>query len=257
LPVVMIAPDDTAIIREGSEVRRRFLDNTLCQLDAIYLSNLIQYNQLLRQRNASLKQMGERGTFDETLLEIYDRQMAQPVGQIFEKRQEFTHVFVPILRQLYQVISGSQESADCRYLSPLQKSSWDELINTCREKDRLLQRTTVGIHKDDLKFSLDDHSLKRFASQGQLKSFVLALKLAQYQLLSQAKKVQPLLLLDDIFDKLDQQRVERLLQLLKEERFGQLFLTDTDPQRVDQMLKKLEIKAARFIVQEGKVSVTG
>lgn len=254
LPVVMIAPDDTAIIREGSETRRRFLDNTLCQLDAQYLNHLIQYNTLLRQRNASLKQMGERGRFDATLLEIYDRQMEQPATHIFARRETFTGIFVPLLRQFYQLISGSQEEADCEYVSPLQNDSWLDLAGACREKDRVLQRTTAGIHKDDLKFTLDGHSLKRFASQGQLKSFVLALKLAQYHLLSREKKVRPLLLLDDIFAKLDQQRVERLLELLKKETFGQLFMTDTDPQRVERLLARLDIEAACFIVRNGKVT---
>lgn len=254
LPVVMIAPDDTAIIREGSELRRRLLDNTLCQLDPQYLNALIQYNNLLRQRNASLKQMGERGRFDPALLDVYDRQMIAPAALIFARREAFTNVFVPLLCELYRMIAGSEEEADCIYRSHLKEAPLEEWFRESREKDRILQRTTRGVHKDDLKFTLDDHPLKRFASQGQLKSFVLALKLAQYQLLSREKKVRPFLLLDDIFDKLDQQRVERLLQLLKEEEYGQLFLTDTDPQRIDFLLSKLEIEAGRFIVQGGVVT---
>ncbi len=253
LPVVMIAPDDTEVIREGSELRRRLLDNTISQIDPLYLRHLIQYNNLLRQRNAALKQMGETRIYKADLLDVYDRQMELPAGQIFTKRAAFTEIFAPVLRQAYQQISGNQEAVDCEYYSQLKEATLGELLTERREKDRILQRTTAGIHKDDLKFTLDRRPLKRFASQGQLKSFVLALKLAQYQLLSKEKKMRPLLLLDDIFDKLDSQRVKRLLELLKEHQFGQLFLTDTDPERVAQLLEHLKLDSVCFKIQDANI----
>ena len=254
LPVVFIAPDDTEIIREGSEIRRRFLDNTLSQIDQEYLNHLIKYNNLLKQRNAALKKMTEQGLFNADLLEVYDHQMLEPGKLIFQKRQAFILEFHTVLQQYYTRISGGQEAANCLYQSQLHQFSFEELLKQSQEKDRILQRTTTGIHRDDLKFTLDGYSLKKFASQGQLKSFVLSLKLAQYQILRTQKKMLPLLLLDDIFDKLDNQRVESLLQLLQEEAFGQLFLTDTDPERVNQLLTRLDIDSFQFSVIEGTIT---
>jgi DNA replication and repair protein RecF len=253
LPVVIIIPDDTLLATEGSEERRRFLDNTISQLDPIYLRHLIQYQKILRQRNAALKQMGENGRFQESLIEIYDAQLREPGQYIHQKRRAFVDGFNPLLAQMYQLISNGAETAQCRYRSALDKEpDLLKLLRANREKDRILQRTTNGLHRDDLIFHLDNHPLKRFASQGQLKSYILALKLAQYELIKKNKQQRPLLLLDDIFDKLDQYRVDQLLSLLMDGDYGQIFITDTDEKRVSQMLATRAGNYREFLITNGK-----
>lgn len=253
LPVVIIIPDDTLLATEGSEERRRFLDNTISQLDPVYLRHLIQYQKVLRQRNAALKKMGENGRFQESLLEIYDHQLLEPGQYIFEKRTTFVKDFEPLLAQTYQLISDEAETAGCRYRSPLQKEpDLLELLKEAREKDRILQRTTTGLHRDDLIFQLDGFPLKRFASQGQLKSYILALKLAQYEVIKTHTRQAPLLLLDDIFDKLDEHRVQQLITLLQEGDYGQIFITDTDEKRVSQILEAGECVYCEFLITQGK-----
>lgn len=255
LPVVIIIPDDTLLATEGSEARRRFLDNTISQLDPVYLKHLIQYQKILRQRNAALKQMAESGRFQESLLEVYDLQLQGPGVYIHEKRDSFVEAFNPILADVYRTISGGAETAGCRYRSPLHKEpDLMELLRNHREKDRILHRTTSGPHRDDLVFKLDEYPLKRYASQGQLKSFILALKLAQYELIKQHKGQRPLLLLDDIFDKLDHHRVDQLLALLLEGDFGQVFITDTDQKRVSQMIEARETNFREFLITKGKAT---
>ena len=255
LPVVIIIPDDTLLATEGSEERRRFLDNTISQLDPVYLRHLIQYQKVLRQRNAALKQMGDSGRFQESLLEVYDLQLQEPGQYIHHKRQHFVEAFNPILADTYRLISAGAEAAHCRYRSPLEKEpDLQELLRGHREKDRILQRTTTGLHRDDLSFYLDEHPLKHFASQGQLKSYILALKLAQYELIGQNKNQRPLLLLDDIFDKLDHHRVDHLLSLLLEGDFGQIFITDTDEKRVSELIASRQSPYREFLITQGKAT---
>lgn len=252
-PVVMIAPDDTLMAMEGSEERRRFLDNTLCQLDNQYLSNLIHYNKVLSQRNKLLKQMAEARTFDEILVQSYDVQLCSPAIYIHQKRKEWMLAFEPIFKSYYAQISGNKEEVNCIYQSKLTDNDFAQLLADNIEKDRILQRTTVGVHKDDLKFIFNDVAVKQFASQGQLKSYILALKLAQYELLRQQKGMAPILLLDDIFDKLDENRVEQLLELLiHKKEFGQIFITDTHENRVTEIVKKFDIEHEKFVVEFGK-----
>ncbi|MEM9992037.1 MAG: DNA replication and repair protein RecF, partial [Bacteroidota bacterium] len=240
LPVVMIAPFDVRLALEGSEARRKFLDATLSQLQPAYLQQLIQYNRLLQQRNALLKRFAEQRSFDATLLRTYDAQLV-PLGQfIYTSRKTFLEEFQSTFQHYYRLIASEQEQVDYRYLSKLDHYSFEDLLQGAVEKDRVLQRTTVGIHKDDIDFRINRTPVKRFASQGQLKSFILALKLAQYQLMRQHKGLPPILLLDDIFDKLDQQRVQQLLQLLLEQDFGQIFITDTDEHRVQQIVQAFD-----------------
>ncbi len=255
LPVVMIAPDDTHLAMEGSEGRRKFIDNTICQLDAEYLTNLIRYNKLLERRNALLKQFGKSGTFNGMLLEAFDEQMEAPSQYIYLKRKALLLKLLPLFEALYKQISLEKEAAAFVYHSKLEQQKLKELLQIAREKDRILQRTTVGIHKDDIEFHLNGHTVKRFASQGQLKSFVLALKLAQYELIREELKIKPILLLDDIFDKLDVSRVTSLLNLLLENEFGQVFITDTHVNRVEEIVqgyasdyKKIEIEQGTAIV---------
>jgi DNA replication and repair protein RecF len=251
LPVVFIAPDDTYLISEGSEARRQFLDNTLSQLDHRYLQELIRYNQVLKQRNALLKQFGESGRSQPDLLEVYDRQLLEPAGYIHRRRRDFLADFAPYLTETVHILSGAREEVSCAYRSRLDEAPLEKLLRDAREKDCLLERSTVGIHKDDLVFLLGEHPLKRFGSQGQLKSFVLALKLAQYELLRRHKEVAPILLLDDIFDKLDRSRVEQLLGLLLSRSFGQIFITDTHEQRLENIIRRFDANYRTFKVING------
>lgn len=250
-PVVMIVPDDTLLITEGSEIRRRFIDNTLSQIEPAYLSSLIEYNKILRQRAAALRQFAVERFFDEKLIASYNHQMQAPSAFIFEKRVSFSQEFSPLFEAYYQKISGEQERVNCEYSSQLLNENLESLLLQNIDKDRILQRTTCGIHRDDLKFFLGDHSLKNFASQGQLKSYVLALKLAQYELLRIKKGIAPLLLLDDIFDKLDRFRVEHLIGVLVENKFGQVFITDTHENRVQDIIENFSSDFKKFIIDSG------
>lgn len=253
-PVVMIAPDDTLMAMEGSEERRRFLDNTLCQLDNQYLTYLMHYNKVLSQRNKLLKQFAETRTFDKILVQSYDAQLLPSANYIHQKRQEWMVDFEPIFVDYYNQISGEREAVKCIYQSKLSEIDFESLLNETLEKDRILQRTTMGVHKDDLKFVFNDVPVKQFASQGQLKSYILALKLAQYELLRQEKEIAPILLLDDIFDKLDESRVQHLLELLiQKKEFGQVFITDTHENRVTEIIEKFEVNFGKFIVRNGEI----
>lgn len=251
LPVVIIVPDDTLMATEGSEERRRFLDNTLSQLDPIYLKNLITYNQILKQRNATLKKFAETRSFNTELLDIYDEQLLVPAQTIFEKRKLFIETFLPVFQSFYSIICGGQEKVDCKYKSSLHKEPFLQQLKEAREKDRILTRTTVGIHKDDLNFQINDYLLRKFGSQGQLKSFVLALKLAQYDFLKKNHATNPILLMDDIFDKLDEGRVKQLIQLILEKNFGQVFITDTHENRVEEIIKNFETNYKKFYIESG------
>lgn len=254
-PVVIVVPDDTQLVREGSEERRRFMDNTLCQLDADYLRHLLQYNKVLKQRNALLKQWGGR-LLSADLLDVYDEQLVEPAQYIFARRQTFVERFQIPFQEAHTAICGGQEQVALTYRSALAASSLKELLSSRREKDLVMERTTQGVHRDDLVFHLDDHPLKRLGSQGQLKSFVLALKLAQYRFLQQERGILPLLLLDDVFDKLDPQRVEQLVAYILEEDFGQVFISDTDQERIRRVLQQhVGIEPRLFRVVDGAVEL--
>ncbi|MEM9259390.1 MAG: DNA replication/repair protein RecF [Bacteroidota bacterium] len=252
-PVVIIVPDDSRLVLEGSELRRRLLDNSLSQTDPVYLNHLLAYNRLLANRNALLKELdGRRDTTG--LLDVYDQQMATPATYLFSCRQAFIEPFTASLISAYNAISGAREVVDVTYKSQLLEQDWADLMAERREKDRVLQRTSAGIHKDDLVFTQEGHPLRRVASQGQLKSFVLSLKLAQFRQLEQTTQRTPILLLDDIFDKLDRDRVRQLLELVLGSAYGQVFLSDTDPERVTALVEgDPNIDWRRFAVEEGRV----
>lgn len=248
LPIVMIAPDDTELVKEGSEERRRFIDNTLSQLDGVYLTHLIFYNRILEQRNSLLKKYadteGGQQSDLENLLGIYDKQMLPSAMYIFEKRKQFVSDFEPIFNDIYQTISDANETVKVVYDSQFENIGSQNNENDAgetnfwlatRQKDKILQRTTFGIHRDDLRFEMGGKSVKKFGSQGQLKSFVIALKLGQYEILRGIKSEPPILLLDDIFDKLDEQRVKNLLQLIVNQAYGQIFITDTHEDRINEI----------------------
>lgn len=251
LPVVIIVPDDTLMATEGSEERRRFLDNTLSQLDIEYLKSLITYNKILKQRNSALKKFAETRSFNAELLDIYDQQLLEPAQVIFEKRKEFVDSFRPVFKEFYLTISSGQEKVDCTYSSSLKVENFADQLKGSREKDRILTRTTCGIHKDDLVFRIDKYLLRKFGSQGQLKSYVLALKLAQYDFLKKNHSSNPILLMDDIFDKLDEGRVKQLIQLILEKNFGQVFITDTHENRVEEIIKNFETDYKKFYIENG------
>lgn len=254
IPLVMIAPTDTRLITEGSEERRRFMDAIISQYDRIYLDRLIRYERVVSQRNSLLKQMAA-GRWDETTLQVLDEQLSDLAGPIYATRCGFIGELEPIFREYYLFISGGREQPGIRYRSRLSEATMGELLQANRERERALQYTSVGTHKDDLEFELNAHPVRRTASQGQQKSFLLALKLAQFDFLRKIKGVKPLLLLDDIFDKLDDRRVAALMQLVHDDRFGQVFITDTHPERIRQVFASIGSSIRCFPVHDGKVEM--
>lgn len=254
-PVVMIAPDDIALVQDGSEERRRFLDATLSQIFPDYLTNLLIYNNLIKQRNALLKTFAEQRRFDATLLEAIDRQVPAPAQVLTEKRTGFCSGFVPLFQELYTEIAGGREQVHVMFESDCAGTDMATLMIANTDKDRLLERTSAGPHRDDLVLTLDGQAVKKFASQGQLKSFLLAMRLAQYEMLRQEKNQTPLLLLDDIFDKLDEQRVRQLVGLLLQRNFGQIFITDTQRSRIEAVVSSFSGDYKIFEVEEGGVVI--
>ncbi len=250
-PCIVVAPNDIHILLEGSEDRRNFLNQSLIQCDKMYIENLLQYNKVLRQRNSLLKSFLEGQKFDRTLLEGISRQLFKPAQYIFEKRKQLVTDISPLFSDLYQKISGGQEVCSISYHSNLLESDFVSLLDKNLEKDRILGRTTKGIHKDDLGFIMDGESLKVYGSQGQLKSFVLALKLSQFYKLKDSTGKRPILLLDDLFDKLDEKRVAFLLEILHNEDFGQVFITDKDRSTIPLLLDKISTKYRIFAIHEG------
>lgn len=239
LPSVIIAPDDIQIITAASEERRRFLDVLLSQLDPEYLRNLIGYMRVLQQRNSYLRQASESRIFDLQLLLVYDHQLVQTGEYIFRQRKTFLKSFIPQVIAFYQNISGVEEPLAIEYESRLHTTDLKALLEGCRDKDLLLQRTNTGIHKDDLFIQLRDLPFKSIASQGQRKSLLFALKLAEFEVLKEAKGFSPLLLLDDVFEKLDAGRMHQLLRWVCRKSDGQIFITDTHKDRIKNHLEEL------------------
>jgi len=252
-PLVMISPNDALIISEGSEERRKFIDNVISQTDNQYLDDLIRYNKYLQSRNTLLKQQAQTRTYDDVLLSIYDEQLCEVGEKIYQKRKAFIAPFIAIFNKHYQYLTGNHETVGLSYESPVSQGSFKELLAAALPKDRILERTTVGIHKDDLSFSIHDLSLKKFGSQGQQKSFLIALKLAQYSFLCMEKGFKPLLLLDDIFDKLDDKRTRKLMQMVSEDDFGQIFITDTSAKRMRQVFEEIAVPVRVFEIADGQL----
>ena len=238
-PCVFIAPDDVQIITDGSEERRRFLDTLLSQLDAPYLQHLMDYNKILQQRNSYLKALAEKRTADSSLLDVYDVQLSSHGIYVFEQRKAFLQQLLPLVNSFYEKIAGSTENIGLVYESTLLQSSFADLLRRQRDKDLLLQRTTQGIHRDDLGMTLRDGPFKTTASQGQRKSLLFALKLAEFELLKQAKGFPPVLLLDDVFEKLDERRMYNLLHWVCVQNQGQIFITDTHRERLESALVEM------------------
>lgn len=237
IPLVIISPSDSDLIVEGSETRRRFIDNVISQLDSGYLQQLIQYQKVIVQRNALLKYFALNRVFEAETLFIYNEQLHQIGQQVFEKRKAFLNDFIPIFNKHHQEITGSAETVQLVYQSHLFEKDMLSLLQENLSKDRALQYTSVGIHKDDLSFEIDHHPIKKFGSQGQQKSFLIALKLAQFEFVQQQSGEKPILLFDDIFDKLDEERVAKIVAMVNKEEFGQLFITDTHARRTESIVK--------------------
>lgn len=240
-PLVMIAPDDVALITDGSEERRKFVDTLICQLNADYLQQLITYNKVLLQRNSLLKQFAETQQRNLPLLEVLDDQLMEAGNKIFLLRNKVLQTLLPLVGKYYTEIAAQEEGLALQYESSLHTQTFSQLLQQNREKDFLSQRTNGGIHKDDLSFTLQDEPFKQTASQGQRKSLLFALKLAEFDMLQKSKGFSPLLLLDDIFEKLDAQRMQNLLQKVCIENEGQVFITDTHAERLHSHLSHLKI----------------
>lgn len=245
-PLVMISPSDRDLINDGSELRRRYVDSVISQFDKLYLDDLINYNKALNQRNSLLKSFAERGYFDPESLEIWNEQMVALGARVFQRRKSFLNEFIPLFQHYFGLISGGKEQVDLIYQSQLLTGTIGDLMKQSVERDRAAQYSTVGIHKDDLEFLLDGYPLKRYASQGQQKSYVIAIKLAQFEFTRKINGFKPILLLDDIFDKLDDYRVQQVIRLVSENSFGQVFITDTQEENMRKIFDPLVIEHKIF-----------
>jgi DNA replication and repair protein RecF len=252
-PVVLIAPDDVDLVKGGGESRRKFFDAILSQIDRRYLENLIQYNQALKQRNAMLRLFSEQGKVDHDALEPYDMILHRTGNFIFDRRKAFLNEFMPFFNTFFNFLVDSADKTTLLYKSDLDKHDFLVGSKNNRQRDLVLLRTNFGIHRDDYGFQLGENDMKRFGSQGQQKSFVIALKLAQWKMIEEAKGYEPILLLDDIFDKLDNFRIARLLELMK--KLGQLFISDARPDRTMEYLKRVESEVKVFEVNGGQLNI--
>ena len=237
IPMVIISPSDTDLITEGSETRRKFIDGVISQLDSNYLQKIIQYQKTVSQRNALLKYFALNHVFETETLSIYNSQLDELGNDIFEKRKKFLEEFCPIFNNYHRIITNAAENVQLVYQSDLFSANFISLLEQNINKDRALQYTSVGVHKDDLSFEIENYPIKKFGSQGQQKSFLIALKLAQFEFVKKQSGEKPILLFDDIFDKLDETRVAKIVEMVNNNEFGQLFISDTHPERTEKIVK--------------------
>ena len=239
IPLVLISPDDRNLIIEGSETRRKFIDGIISQTDKEYLNNLIDYNKTLKQRNALLKMFYDNSESIRKTIDIYDRQLSSDAQKIYDKRREFLNEFIPIFKSRYKELSNDKENVEIKHSSDISPDqNLYKLLKNSLEKDLRFQYTTKGIHKDDLNLNLENFPIKKYGSQGQQKTFLIAMKLAQFDYLSKLDS-KPILLLDDIFDKLDDSRVKQIINLVNQEKFNQIFISDTNKTRSENIIKKV------------------
>ena len=248
IPVVLISPYDNDLINEGSSERRKFIDSIISQNDKEYLINLIAYTRVIQNRNKLLKQYNRSVDFDLDTIKVYDDQIYKLSEPIFKARDKFIKEFTPLVLEKYKHISDDKEKISIEYKSDLINNHVENLIKDSFQKDVILQYTSVGLHKDDFVFNIDENRIKRFGSQGQQKSFLIALKLAQFDYLKNETGNSPILLMDDIFDKLDLMRVKRIVEIVNSTNFGQLFLSDTDKERIEKVLSSLNLSSKIFEV---------
>ena len=250
LPLVLISPNDDGLIADGSDERRKFVDGVISQYNNQYLNALMKYNHALKQRNALLK---DETMMDATLFEIWEEQMVLHGNYIFSERKQFVERFIPMFQQIYSFISEDKEKVGLVYKSQLDEANLAEKLLKNRERDRLIGFSMNGIHKDELEMSLADHPMKRVGSQGQNKTYLISLKLAQFNFLKQTHGVNPILLLDDIFDKLDEKRVTKIVELVAGNDFGQIFISDTNSKHWEDILPKINQSSQIFEVVDGEV----
>ena len=248
-PVVFVSPTDTSLITEHSDSRRKYLDSGISQFNNFYLRTLISYNKTIKHRNELLKNFLLGNTFDKTTLSTYNELLVKHGSVIFSERKKYLEKFVPVFQKYYTEISSGKEKVDIEYKSQLNENHYLTQLNNSLKQDKISCRTSVGIHKDDLLFTLKGSSVKKYSSQGQQKSFLISLKLAQFDFLKEELGLKPILLLDDIFDKLDDKRVESLISLVKRGTFNQVFITDTSKERSEEILKKTSSEYSIFNIQ--------
>lgn len=253
LPLVMISPSDTSLILGGSDERRKFMDGVISQYNQNYLDDLLKYNRALMQRNNLLKQFATGQYFDNELLSVWDNRLAEYGNRIHIERKEFIEKLIPVFQKYYTFISQENEQVGLIHQSDLYDMTIEELLQEALPKDRALQYTTVGIHKDELVFNIDKYPIKKLGSQGQNKTYLVALKLAQYDFIKEISGMKPILLLDDIFDKLDRHRVEQIVKVVSGEAFGQIFITDTNREHLDAIIKKMNTDFRIFHVDSGTI----
>ena len=253
-PLVLIAPDDTDVIREGSEERRRFFDGVLAQATEGYLEDFLQYNKILNNRNGLLKLFAERNYLDEDLLETYNEPLIILSQRIYNHRSRFMERFLPLFHKYYAFLSSGKEQVDVIYESEVSSPDFAAEFRRNRSRDLHAQRTGKGVHKDEYIFEIDEVTLKKFGSQGQQKSFLIALKLAQFELLKEEKGKTPILLLDDIFDKLDDRRIQKLIELVDTGFLGQVFITDARPERSQKILENVQADVRFFEIEKVQAS---
>ncbi|MCW8897492.1 MAG: DNA replication and repair protein RecF [Flavobacteriales bacterium] len=253
IPLVIITPADTSLIIDGSDVRRKFVDGIICQYDNSYLNNLLNYNKALQQRNLLLKSFWNNRNFDAASLEIWDDQLIQFGKYIHQARQEFVEQFAPFFQEYYTLLSNQKEKVFLLYDSKLNDTYFETLLQQSLEKDKATSYTNVGVHKDDLVFNIGEFPIKKFGSQGQQKTYLLALKLAQAALIQNIKSTKVTLLLDDIYDKLDNKRMNQLINIVGSKQFGQTFITDTSFDRIPSILESEKLSFKVFNVSNGKI----
>ena len=253
-PIIIISPTDTNLILEDSEVRRKYLDVSIAQYKKSYLQVLIQYKKALKQRNFLLKQFDEKGYYDEITLEVYDKQLTESGNIIYRERKDFLKQLNPVFNKYYSEISEGKERVDLEYKSQLHGNDFLTLMNEGKTKDRKSKTTQVGTHKDDVLFKMNSHPIKKTGSQGQQKSFLIALKLAQFDFIKEQIGFKPILLLDDIFDKLDDHRILKLISFVDKNVFGQVFITDTHAERSAAILTKANISYSIYTIKNGRLT---
>lgn len=251
-PVVMVSPADIELITGGSEERRKYINSVIAQYDRNYLDFQINYNKVLAHRNRLLKDGKQQNSIND-LLDIFDEQLIGLCNQIYQVRKEFINRFTPVFNRFYQFISGGNEEVELIYQSQLNEGDFADQLRASREKDKIIQYTSVGIHKDDLILNLNGTHIKLIGSQGQQKTYLVSLKLAQFEFLKAVNTILPMLMLDDIFDKFDAGRVRQILKLVADESFGQIFITHTNLDRMNDILRELNIEHKLFVVAKNTV----
>ncbi len=254
-PVVMISPADSALISEGSEDRRRFMNKIISQYNTGYLESVLMYNKALQQRNRLLKDFRSSGKFDADMLSIWDSQLIKYGRYIFSEREVLVNELIPVFQEYYSLISSGREKVKLKYNSHLADGDFGEALVKAVQKDRFMEYTTVGVHKDDLLLNMNDFPVKSLGSQGQQKSYLVALKLAKFDYIKRKAGYSPILLLDDIFDKFDADRVEQIIRLVGNNRFGQIFITDTHSSRLHDILSSHNTDYKLFNIAENRVEV--